>query len=327
MVLGFALAIGANLVWFAALTGDPLYILRAVSARRGSGYLEEGVAGGSIVDEPGFYLDYLFVKVHQTGALGLLFIAGVVAAVVAGGRDSASRIQVRSVLGWGVGLVAALSILPVSFSPLIFVPKQSNYMLMFVAPLCLVGAFALARLGPRAAVVVAATIAAASLLLALLQQASVRVFTANSRAAVEFARARPDTPLYATSNAARAATFTNLIEPGRTPVRIGSMEDLAAAPVDRERLVILDTQTWAWASREPIRRLQDVPACWQRETTLVPLAGGAGVRLAAATAKAVAVVPGLAAAAPRLAALSAPSPAYVYRLPAGCAAPAVAKVR
>jgi hypothetical protein len=105
------------------------------------------------------------------------------------------------------------------------------------------------------------------------------------------------------------------------------MEDLAAAPTDRDRLAILDTQTWAWASREPIRRVQDVPACWQREATLVPRADGAGVRLAATTASLLGAVPGLAAVAARFTALSAPSPAYVYRLPAGCAAPAVAKVR
>jgi 4-amino-4-deoxy-L-arabinose transferase-like glycosyltransferase len=323
MLLGFALAIGANLAWFAALTGDPLYIVRAIGARRGSGYLEEGVAGGSIVDAPAFYLDYLFVKVHQTFALGLLFLAG----VVTGPRDDAARAPYRWVLWWGLGLVAALSVLPVSFSPLLFVPKQTNYMLMFVAPLCLVGAFALARLGARATLIVLVAITAVSLLLTLLQQASVRVFTANSRAAVDFARARPDAALYATANAARAATFTNLVEPGRTPVRIGSMEDLAAAPTDRDRLAILDTQTWAWASREPIRRVQDVPACWQREATLVPRADGAGVRLAATTASLLGAVPGLAAVAARFTALSAPSPAYVYRLPAGCAAPAVAKPR
>ena len=323
MVLGFALAVGANLAWFAALTGDALYIVRAVRDRLGSGYLEEGLAGGSIVDAPGFYLEYLFIKVQHTVALGLLFVAG----LFAGPRGGAARMAFGQVLWWGVGLVAVLSVLPISFAPLVFVPKQSNYMLMFVAPLCLVGAFALARLSARASVVVTAAIVAVSLLLALLQQASVRVFTANSQAAVEFASARPDAVVYATTNAYRAATFHNLVKPVRAPVRIGSMEDLAAASTDRDRLVILDTQTWAWASREPIRRLQDVPACWQREATLAPRADGAGVRLAATSASMLGTVPGLAAVAARLAALSAPSPAYVYRLPAGCAAPAVAKPR
>jgi 4-amino-4-deoxy-L-arabinose transferase-like glycosyltransferase len=323
MVLGFALALGANLAWFGALTGDPLYIVHTMRERRGSGYLEEGLAGGSIVDAPWFYLDYLFVKVQHTVALGLLFVVG----VFVGPRDGAARTMFRQVLWWGVGLVAVLSVLPISLSPLVFVPKQSNYMLMFVAPLCLVGAFALARLGPRAMVAATAAIVAVSLLLTLLQQASVRVFTANSRAAVEFARTQPGTPLYATSNAARAATFRHLVEPASAPVRIGSMEELAAAPTDRDRLAILDTQTWDWAAREPIRRLQDVPACWQRQGTLTPRADGPGMHLAAAGAGLLGAVPALAGVAARLRALSAPAPAYVYRLPAGCAAPAVANAR
>ena len=323
MVLGFALVVGANLVWFAALTGDPLYMVHAVRDRLGSGYLEEGLADGSIVNEPGFYLGYLFVKVYQTVALGLLFVAG----LFAGPREGAKRTLFRQVLWWSLGLLAILSLLPVSLSPLVLVPKQSNYLLIFVAPLCLVAALALARLPSRVSAVLTAAIVVVCVLLTLLQQASVRVFTANSRAAVEFARARPDAAVYATTNAFRAAAFGNLVEPARIPVRIGSMDELAAAATDRERLVILDTQTWTWALREPIRRLQDVPPCWLRETTLVPIADGAGVHLAAAAGKIVAAVPGLAAIAPRLAALSAPSPAYVYRLPAGCAAPALAKPR
>jgi hypothetical protein len=202
----------------------------------------------------------------------------------------------------------------------VFVPKQPNYMLMFVAPLCLVGAFLLARL-PRpwwwlltASIVVVATV------LTLLQQASVRVFTANSRAAVAFARANPGLPLFATANAARAATFANLVEPRRGRVRIGSMQELASAPPNAERVVILDSQTWGWASREPIRTLQDVPSCWQREGVLPPRADGAGVGLAAAGGTALSSVPGMGSVAARLRSLSTPAPAFVFRLLPGCAA-------
>ena len=324
MLLGLALTIAIHLPFFAALTGDPLYMVRILGARRGSGYLEAGLEDGSIVDGPGVYLGYLFVKVHQTWLLGPLFLAG----WVLGPRDAAARAIFRRVLLWALGLVVLLSALPISFSPLVFVPKQTNYMLMFVAPLCLVAALAFERwTTPRLAWALSLGILLPTLALALLQQASVRVFTANSRAAVEFARSRPDAAVYATTNAYRAATFNNLVEPARTPVHIGSMEALATASVDRDRLVILDTQTWAWASREPIRRLQDVPACWQREGTLAPRADGVGVRMAAAAASALGSVTALAGMAARLRALSAPTPAYVYRLPAGCAAPAVANAR
>lgn len=322
MVLGAALAVAANLALFAALTGDALYILRAVRSRLGSGFLEEGLAAGAMVDASAYYLQYLFVKVYQTGLLGPLAVAG----AWLGWRSAEARLPRALVLWWGLGLLAVLSVLPVSFSPLIFVLKQTNYMLMFVAPLCLIAGLALARWPGRAmAAVVVALVVIPGILLALLQQSSVRVFTANSMATLEYAQRHPSAMLYAGTNAYRAATFESLVRTPSVSGRIEPLDQLSAAALGQERVAILDTQTWAWSSREPIRRLQDVPACWERIDTLTSAPGGAGWHVAQGLrALLQPVSPALAA---RLDALVTPAPAYVYRLGPGCAAPAVANAR
>ena len=41
------------------------------------------------------------------------------------------------VLVWSAGLLLAFSIIPVSFSPVHFVMKQTNYMTIFLAPLAI----------------------------------------------------------------------------------------------------------------------------------------------------------------------------------------------
>jgi hypothetical protein len=223
-------------------------------------------------------------------------------------------------------MLAALSLLPVSFSPLIFVPKQTNYMLMFMAPLCLAAGLALAS-APRRAVApfVAALVVVPGLLLALLQQSSVRVFTANSQSTLLYAQRHPSTEIYAGTNAYRAAVFEGLVRTPLAPLRIEPLEHLPAAALERERVAILDTQTWSWSSREPIRRLQDVPPCWERIDTLTATPGGVGWHVARGLRAALqTVAPPLA---PRLDTLVSPAPAFVYRLGPGCAAPAVANVR
>lgn len=319
MLFGLALAIAANFALFAGLSGDPWFMVRAVRERQGSGYLEQGLASGAMVDTPLYYLDYLFVRVFHTGALGLL----VVAAILWAPQQGPARSAYRQLLWWGLGLLALLSMLPIRFSPLIFVPKQTNYMLMFVAPLCLLAALTLARLPSRTLAVASVVVLGPAVFLSLLQQASVRVFTANSRAAVAFVRVtQPAAPVFGTTNAHRAATFDALVHPARGPSRIGSMDDLAAAPANIDRLMILDTENWNWSSNEPIRRLQDVPACAVRTDTLTPQVDGLGVQVARSLGTLSAMLPASAAVSSRIGRLVAPAPAYVYRLPPGCQAPA-----
>jgi hypothetical protein len=196
-------------------------------------------------------------------------------------------------------------------------------MLMFVAPLSLLAGHALAQLKGMWLWAVCALLALPSVLLSAMQQSAIRTFTANSKATVALARSHPDHEIFATSNAYRAARFNNLVRP-RAPVLVRPLEDLAkpatgaAGPMDRYAL--LDSQTLQWGSKEPIRRLSDVPSCWVPSGILDTHVDGAGYRVVSTLTAATASLPSSLSQRllPKLEPLIHPAPAYLFKLPAGC---------
>lgn len=322
MVAGFVVAVLVHNLLLWHLTGRFWFIIETIRERQTSGYLAEGAQAGTIADAPGFYLEYLFVKVFHTWLLGYLAVAALYAAWRVRARAAPpERFALAYTAWWAVGLILLLSLLVVSVRPLMLIPKQTNYMLIFVAPLCLLAGVALARLTGLAFAAAAAAVFLPALALALLQQMSILVFTANSKAAVDYALAHPDRELYVMANAYRAAQFRALVHPETPPARVHGLEELRAdAPAAAPRYAIVDRATLGWASSDPIRRPDEVPACWVAEGELRPADLGPGARAVRATARIAAELPGGAGIAARLNGLTTPAPATVYRVPIdGCA--------
>lgn len=330
MVLGFAVAMLANGIFFQVLTGNFMYVLQNMAERRSSGYLEAELAVGSKQNSPHFYFTYLFGKLHHTWLLGYLALIGLVRwrrrPGAAGGIDRPHAMPF--VVWWALGMIIILSLLVVSFSPPTLIPKQTNYMLMFVAPLALMAGWAIAGIRGWWLAGLATLIAVPSVMLALLLQASVSVFTANSKAAVRFAAERPGAIVYGNTGAYRAAEFERLVNPNGPPsvIRfIGDWPGVQTASSIGDRPVtgyaIVDTETLTWAGREPFRRLEDRPSCWVSDGVLQPVVEGNGILLMLALARTAGRLPlldrfGVAA---RLDRLSKPAPAYVFRIPeVGC---------
>ncbi|MBB5203983.1 4-amino-4-deoxy-L-arabinose transferase-like glycosyltransferase [Inhella inkyongensis] len=264
-VLGLALMVGANCLWFGVLTGDGAFLFKAMSARRASGYLEAEMAAGAARDAPYFYLQYLFFKIHHTGLMGPLALLGLGAL-----WRQRSAPGARLTLLWSMGLLALLSLLPIGWSPLVLIPKQTNYMALFLAPLALLAALGLQRL-PRA---VWGAMAVTGLLFAALLQAQVAVFTANSRALLERARLTPEQIFWVSSNAHRAAVFEMLVRQPLPQVR-----SLDLWTPGQPGLAYLDPQTLAWGRMERFPSVAERPICWQPAGELQGRAQGAGPAL------------------------------------------------
>lgn len=330
MVLGFALVILANNLLFLVLTGDAMFLLKAMSARSASGYLENEAAKGVMHDSPQTYFNYLFVKVHHTWLLGYLAAIGAFIWLVQRrrGMTVAHDQGLKFVAFWCIGVIGVLSLLVVSFQPLMFVPKQTNYMLMFATPLALLAGYMLAQLqGVRLGALLALVILP-SILLAALHQSTVHVFTANSKAAVQFAAANPQARIFASTNPYRAAVFHNLVHPASRPARIGSMSELevehrtstATGGNAPAVLAILDLTTLAWAGSEPVRRLEDAPQCWRRQEVLTPELSGTSTWLLSSLFSIANRLPATARepVAARLHAHLTPANAIVFLVPPGC---------
>lgn len=322
MVVGLAVAMTANGLMFQELTGNFWFVIDVMRERRASGYLEAGAAAGEITSETHFYLTYLFVKVYHTGLVGYLALWGVAAAWLRRGiLEPVSSFGATYTAFWGLGLLLILSVLPVGFSPLLFVPKQTNYMLIFMAPFCLLGGYALSRLPVPWSSLTAAVAVSVGVMFAMLLQGSVAVFTANSEATLRYAKARPSATFFVMSNAVRAARFSQLVGGEVLQGRVRPIKEWNSSPANgaalatSERYAIIDEETYAWDSSRPFVHWEDVPACW----TAVEMFRGQPQGLGVALLRAVAAVPGLSGSGvgQRLRSLSTPKPAHVYRVPSG----------
>lgn len=326
MVSGALFTLGMNCLTMWFLTGNFWFIFDAIRQRRSSGYLESGVSAGEMATSAHYYLIYLFGNIYHTGLLAYIALAACLAAWRGRERHSGpERFGLVFVLIWLGGLLLILSLFPVSLRPLIFVPKQTNYMLLFVAPLCLLAGWGLSKLSGSFPYVIMGVCICIGLVLALLLQGSVAVFSANSWATLQYMHSKPNATFYVMSNATRAATYQRLTQGENLEPRLRSIRSLvmlkpgapAPEPDASERLAVVDEQSFAWDTSRPFARPTDVPTCWTELTQLQGTPRGLGVWML----RQLASVPGLASTGlgAKLQRNARPLPARVYSVPAaGC---------
>lgn len=331
---GFAVVVLASNAFFWTLTGNPWLLFEALHARQTSGYLEAGTAFGSLANTL-YYPVYLFGKIYHTWLLAYLAVVAVVVWLARRRRPGAPDARAIEYLClWSLGSIMMFSLLVVSWRPLLFIPKQTNYMLIFVAPLCLLAGYGLAQLRGARLGGAMALVLVPCILLAGMQQNVIRVFTANSEAALDFARAHAGSDVFVNTNAFRAATFNNLVLPAAPVTNVRFIGDLFGAQSSRDdadrdeprnsvaRYAVIDTQTLSWSPDEPITSLAAVPACWVPAGTLQPGDTGLGTRLLETSRSVAPLLPtGLKDLFVRkLDALTHPAAAYVFEIPMrGCA--------
>jgi len=235
LVVGLSLMVAGNMLLMWLVYDDPLYIQRSIQLSLGR--IEEST-------NKFFYLKALFVDIRNIGLIGWVALAGVVVLALRRGPELRSRTAARVMVFWWLGFVTILSQLPL---------RQINYMLLFAAPMAVLGSYALiAALAQmrRLGYGLVALVLSVGLMLAALQQAAVHAFTANSRLAVAIADANPGFPMFGPTGAVRADDYASLLEQpraSRAPIR-GLVElDLALAEGQlKSALVLRDLGTEGW---------------------------------------------------------------------------------
>ena len=326
------LMIAANCLLFHFLSGDFFFLVEAMRARHTGVDRAAAAAADPFHVSAGYYLVYLLARVYHTWIVFHLALAAPFVWWLRRRRGATDDDDaMRFLLWWAAGLLLVFSLFVASWNPLVLIPKQTNYMLIFVAPLTLLAGYALARARGVPFLILLLLVAGPALLLTAMQQSLIHVFTANSKATVEFARAHADAEVYGNTNAVRAAHFARLVQPQAALAEIRPIADLLAgadgeggaspAAPTAPRYAVIDTETLSWARDEPLRDISEVPACWIGEGVLQPSAYGLGPLLLRQFAAFTALLPETLAvrARPALASLTQPRPAYVYRVPAqGC---------
>jgi len=319
---GFMLLLNMALMWWSS--GDALQMFRAMA--RG---VDVAATWDELYTSPGYYFYYLFVDGRHTWIMPFLSVAGLWSWWRNGPRAS----DTGYVVIWGLGLLLILSFAVISLSPFRFLYKQTNYMLIFAAPLALLAGYALAKIKGKPLVVVMFLLISGSLVLSALEQQAIRVFTANSRAALAFAATHSEVPIYGTRQAYSLSSVLSALH-GQWPPRpsIENLTELAAndsrsvspnmsSSSDLAAYVILDTETAGWGRGQPRIGPAEVPSCWKNIGILEPSGFGSGAFvLGVLRDVAAALLPeSLARQALRATdSLYRPRPAYVYAVPAGC---------
>lgn len=274
MMLGAGLMVAANCALFWHLNGDPLHVFNVARVS-----IDRFVASTNTQDSPAYYLRYLLLDMRHTWLLGWLALLGVVWALRRRVAPAARETGVTFVVFWALTLLTVFSLLVVSVSPLRFVMKQTNYMMIFLAPLCLLAGWWVASLQVPARVAILAVFVAGALPLLALEQLAIESFAANSKATLDFARSHANASVYGLKNAQMAGRYYDTIF-----ARADGSEQSLIAPLDNapglskdavgkvrspDAIAVVDLQTLGWA-RDPVSGLGDLPACWQRIGQLNP---------------------------------------------------------
>lgn len=321
VVVGVLAMLVLHGILMTVIAGHPLHLVHNVLAA----VQRHFVAGGQGEDAAAYYLRYLFVNQRHTALLGWLAAAGVILVALArSGPVSEAQAGARGfLLCWLLGVLLVLSVFPVSLSPLRFTMKQSNYLTLFLAPLAVAASVALVALPRRAGQAALVVSVVAGLVLAALQQADYRSFTANGKAGALWAIAKPQALVLGSKNNANIASIWLRGQQGGKDVdpvhAIGAWSDpgpvlAAKMAAATEIYMIYEPLTLAWPGAQPP---MDRPlSCWVPVDTLVPIDLGIGNELAGLLAQVLRStgISGLDNAAKVLGRLGKPDPAQVFRV-------------
>lgn len=140
VIAAFLATIAIEWLLFAHWFGDPFHGLRSMMGGIDKDFVKQDAPWGD--HAPFFYFRQMFLDGRDFFLVPVFALAGLVLVLL---RSPARGLQSGGYVAlWAVGLVALFSFTPYSFSPFKLIPKQENYALIFLAPLALLGGYALA---------------------------------------------------------------------------------------------------------------------------------------------------------------------------------------
>jgi len=323
---GMAIALNTALMHFVA--DNPLHIFAVMknATLRANGL--------NLDTSPWYYFRYLFLDIRHTFLLGPMALGAVIFYSLQVLRREQSNSSTQLVLIWALLSAGMFSFAIVSASPMKFIMKQTNYMLIFAAPMALLSGWFLASLPMRIFAPLGTLVAAGSVCLAALEQQAITVFTANSKSAYAYLRDTPSSFLIATTNNVRAIYFYSLLD-GRPELRDRAIslsklwnenrsetkEELTGS-IDRGVVYgLLDLQTASWGIKPSgLQKLKDVPACWKPLGVLKPAPLGNGRWFSQTVAAVASQLPQPIGQrlTPTLRSILAPAPAHLFQIDGPC---------
>lgn len=275
-MLGAMVMVASNCLLLWVITGNPWHIFDStydiVGKFRVSSWTDNSAFG---------YFKHLFFNGTAMGFMPYFALVGGLLWV----RDwcrKTDNLATRYVVIWAGGLLCIFSFTIISISPLKFIAKQSNYMLIFTAPLCLLAGLFLARIKGVWLTLALASMLIPSIVLSAMGLRSIQVFTANSIAAYHFAVSKPESVVYGGTNAYRIAEVLAKLQFGHdaeNPLKplaelFGTDAKYSTGEGEFPAYVIYDPQTVKMDKIAAINQqsnrvvimngVDDLPRCWKK---------------------------------------------------------------
>lgn len=179
---------------FNLLFGDPWFAIHVVVDKLQTNFIRQDAPWGD--HAAFFYFKNMFLDGRDMAAMPLFALFGLLALAA---RPAGRKLTESGyVVLWGVGLIAIFSFLPYSFSPFKLIPKQSNYALMFFAPVALLAGFGMSLVRPAVLRYLSLLLCCVvGLGLATLPQYEVRLRHAALEMVVDYALSHPGITVFA----------------------------------------------------------------------------------------------------------------------------------
>jgi len=190
---GFMIFLIENIYWY-FISGDPLFLYHM--------YLEVIVVNRQLTIQGGnlpltYYLYYTLISIQHVGLYYYLSLFGLTYIFLKKSNiDTNNFTGVKFLLMWGLSLMFIMTFLPISIRPLLFIHKQTNYMMMFSMPFVILGGYSLSLIKKRAiqyAVII--ILCSMSVFSAYIQRNTVKSHGYNTEAALKYIVKYPGTLL------------------------------------------------------------------------------------------------------------------------------------
>ena len=283
-ILGGGLTVCLELVMLWSQFGDPFHSIKANFSGVSHYFIQSNAPWGS--HSPWFYFRQMFLDgrtmwiVPHFALVGLLFFAWDKRHAGNGNAGNGSEF----VVFWAITLVSLFSFFVYSVNPVKFIPKQTNYALIFFAPVALLGGYALSRMNQIWLLGLICAFILGTLPLSALLQYGDRLNFSVIEKAQSFAKEHPEALVFTSHQAIGSASLTDLAvgQPGisenlRSIDLLSSGQSSANGDSNRLRFAIVDPLSPEFTQENQAKLIAKTLAkCWQRITSFRPIASGFG---------------------------------------------------
>jgi len=187
---GFVVFIFEN-IYLYFVSGDPLFLYHMFSK-----VMEVNRQFYRINQPLMYYPYYMLFSLQHVGLYFYLALSGMLYFFLNKKKEQTDVTGIKFVLIWGFSLIGIMTFLPISISPLIFIPKQTNYMMMFCVPFIILSGYSLSLIRKKQLMYVSIIILClTSVFCAYFQRNTTKSHSHNMQAAFEHIAKHPESVL------------------------------------------------------------------------------------------------------------------------------------